>query len=137
MLKWLPLLCLFIIATLEGALATSADQFGIEGPWRQVETTAGACPKCGLNIARKGGAFDVTANNGWSATVASGRTSNPIETIGTGIWSIKNRGWVSGRSFDIALRLMGQRLHMEMRVRMPDGSSRLIKAVFERVWLGA
>jgi hypothetical protein len=137
MWQWLLLLCSFVVMLLAGAVTTSADQIGIVGTWQQVETTAGACPECGLTIKQEGGVLNVIASNGWSAMVDPGGSANPIEAAGTGVWSMERRGWVSGRSFDIVLRLLDQRLHMDMRVRMPDGSSRLVEAVFERIWLGA
>jgi hypothetical protein len=122
---------------LGGVVTTFADQRSITGTWQQVETTAGACPECGLTIEQEGSVLNVTASNGWSAMVDPGGSASAIEAAGTGVWSTERRGWVSGRSFDIALRLLDQRLHMDMRVRMPDGSLRLIEAVFERMWLGA
>ncbi len=136
MLNWIGLLGLMAAASIffTGPAAAQEDLF--EGPWQQIESNAGACPKCRISIARKDASLSVVANNGWSAAVRARTIKDPIEAIGTGAWAPGKIGRTAGRPFDVVFHLVDQRLYMSMRVAMEDGSTRLIKAIFARVWVG-
>ena len=129
------LLCLLAVASFAGP--AGAQENLIEGPWQQIESNAGACPKCHILIAQEGGSLSVVANNGWSAVVDVVGTKDQVEATGTGVWAPGKAGTTAGRRFHVAFRLADQRLHMSMRIEMQDGSRRLIRAVFGRVWFGA
>jgi hypothetical protein len=130
------LLYLLLIASISFAGRADAQDL-IEGAWQQIESNAGACPKCRILIAQKGQSMSVVANNGWSAVVGVEGSRDPIEARGTGVWGTERIGTTVGRRFDVDFRLVDQRLYMSMRVEMENGSRRLIKATFARVWLGA
>jgi hypothetical protein len=137
MSNWVSLLCLLAIASTSFAGPADAQEYLVEGAWQQIESNAGACPKCRISIAQKGESLSVVANNGWSAVVGVQGTKDPLEATGTGVWALGKIGTTAGRRFSVGFRLMDQRLYMSMRVEMEDGSRRLIKAVFGRVWFGA
>jgi hypothetical protein len=137
MSNWVSLLCLLTIASTSFADPADAQEYLVEGAWQQIESNAGACPKCRISIAQKGESLSVVANNGWSAVVGVQGTKDPLEATGTGVWALGKIGTTAGRRFSVGFRLMDQRLYMSMRVEMEDGSRRLIKAVFGRVWFGA
>ena len=136
-LNWLNLLCSLAIASTSFAGPADAQEDLIEGAWQQIESNAGACPKCRISIAQKGQSLSVVANNGWSAVVSIEGTKDPIEATGTGVWVPGKIGTWAGRRFNVVFRLVDQRLYMSMRVEMEDGSRRLINGVFGRVWFGA
>jgi len=137
MLSRVSLLCLFAIASASSVGPADAQDDLIEGAWQQIESSAGACPKCRILIAPKSESLSVVANNGWSAVVGVQRIKEPLEAMGTGTWAPGKISTTAGRPFNVVFRLSRQRLYMSMRVEMEDGSRRLIKAVFERVWFGA
>jgi hypothetical protein len=137
MLNWVSLLCLLALASTSVAGPAVAQEELIEGDWQQIDSNAGVCPKCRISIAQKGESLSIAANNGWSAVVSVQGTKDPLEAAGTGVWVPGKIGTTAGRRFSVAFRLIDQRLYMSMRVDMEDGSRRLIKAVFGRVWFGA
>lgn len=138
MLRGLSFLCLLAIASTSFADPASAQQYLVEGDWQQIESTAGACPKCRISIVQKGESLGVVANNGWSAVVGVlVARDHPLEATGTGAWALGKIGTMAGRRFSVGFRLVDQRLYMSMRIQMEDGSRRLVKAVFGRVWFGA
>jgi hypothetical protein len=136
MLNSVTLLCLLAIATTLLTGRADAQEESIEGAWQQIESNAGACPKCRISIAPKGASLSIVANNGWSAVVGVEGTKDSVEARGTGVWSPGKIGTTAGRRFNVVFRLVDQHLCMSMRVEMEDGSRRLIKAVFGRVWFG-
>ena len=136
MLNSVTLLCLLAIATTSFTGRADAQGGPLEGAWQQIEFSAGACPKCRISIAPKGASLSVVANNGWSAAVGVEGTKDPLEARGTGVWTPGKIGTTASRRFDVVFRLVDQRLYMSMRVEMEDGSRRLVKAVFGRVWFG-
>jgi hypothetical protein len=135
MLNWVTLLCLLALASTSFSGPACAQEDLIEGAWQQIESNAGACPRCRISIAQKGASLIVVANNGWLAVVGEG-TKGPIEAMGTGEWAPGKIGTTAGRRFNVIFRLVDQRLYMSMRVEMEDGSRRLIAAVFGRMWFG-
>ncbi len=114
--------------------SVAAQPLSIEGLWQQVETNAGSCPHCRIEVMREGGALRIIANNGWSA--ALGGKGGTERFDGHGAWLPEAGGWVASRPFDIRVRSVDHRLYIGMRVRMLDGSVRAVDAVFKRVWLG-
>lgn len=135
--NWVTLLCLLAIASTSLAGPVDAQEDVILGAWQQIESNAGACPKCRISIAQKGASLSVVSNNGWSAVVGVEGAKGPIEATGAGEWAPGKIGRTAGRRFNVVFRLVDQRLYMSMRVEMEHGSRRLIKAVFGRVWFGA
>jgi len=123
-----------VAAFLTGPAAAQDDL--MVGAWRQVQSNAGTCRTCRISFARQGASLRVAANNGWSALVRVGEAKDAIAASGTGAWAPGKSGTTAGRPFDIEFRLIDQRLHMSMRIRKADGSQRLVKAVFERLWVG-
>ncbi len=116
--------------------AVSAQPSPIVGTWQQVETNAGSCRSCQIELKREAGALRIIANNGWSASIDDNGDVDRFEARGTGSWQATTKGWVAGRAFDITVLSVDERLRIAMRVRMPDGSVRLVHAVFKRVWHG-
>jgi len=137
MLRCVSLLCLFAIASVSSIGPAGAQEELIQGAWQQIESNAGVCPKCRILIASKGESLSVAANNGWTAVVDVQPIKEPLEATGTGMWAPGKVNTAAGRPFNVVFRLSRQRLYMSMRVEMADGSRRLIRAVFGRVWLGA
>jgi hypothetical protein len=108
----------------------------VAGTWQQIESNAGACPKCRISIDQHGPSLTVTANNGWEAILAAGERDGSVNAIGMGNWSSKLTGAMAGKRFDVDFILKGQRLYMSMSVDMGDGSRRTIRGVFGRPWYG-
>jgi hypothetical protein len=120
-----------------GAVAARAQSDPIQGPWQQIQSNAGACPACRLSIEPSGASLMVTANNGWSATITARQHGAIIEASGAGRWNPGVGGGVAGKAFHADFVLREQRLYMTMSIDMPNGSRRIIKGVFGRVWVGA
>lgn len=136
-MNWIATLGMTALACLLHAGPAAAQTHLVEGAWQQTESSAGACPTCRISITPTGDMLDVTANNGWMAVTLLPDAVGPGEMAGVGAWSPDRPGWVRGRPFEVAFRLVGERLRMTMRVQMPDGSHRVIRAVFERISRGA
>ena len=120
------------------AVAARADD-GVDqiaGDWQQIESNAGACPKCRLSIDKRGPSLTVSANNGWLANLVAGVTSGSTTATGVGHWRSGVTGAVAGRSFNVEFVLKRQRLYMSMLVDMGNGSLRTIRGVYGRVWTG-
>jgi hypothetical protein len=115
MLHWVSFFSLFAIASISSIGPADALEGLNEGAWQQIESNAGACPKCHILIAPKGEALSVVANNGWSAVVGVQRMKEPLEAMGTGMWAPGRTGAAAGRPFSVVFRLTRQRLYMSMR----------------------
>jgi len=128
-------IALFLAGCLIGAHADDgADQ--IAGDWQQIESNAGACPKCRLSFQRRGSSLAVTANNGWLASVVMEQQTISARATGVGRWGSNATRVYAGQPFNVEFTLKGQRLYMSMRVDLADGSRRTIRAVYGRVWVG-
>src|SRR4051812_17646671 len=69
MLNRVALLCLLAAASTSLTGRADAQQDLLEGAWQQIQSNAGACPKCRISLAKRGESLSVVANNGWSAVV--------------------------------------------------------------------
>jgi hypothetical protein len=127
------------VALVAGAPSARADAQldQIDGAWQQIESNAGACPKCRISIDQDGSSLIVTANNGWSASVTTGQNTGLPNASGVGRWGTNLTGAWVGKRFKIDFVLKDQRLTMSMLVDMENGSTRTIHAVFGRPWFGA
>jgi hypothetical protein len=134
-----PSFSLLAIALLAGLSVARADVQvdQIDGAWQQIESNAGACPKCRISIDQGGSSLTVTANNGWSASVTIGQNSDLPNASGVGRWGTNLTGAFAGKRFNVDFVLKDQRLTMSMLVDMGNGSKRMIQAVFGRPWFGA
>jgi hypothetical protein len=112
------------------------DEGLIVGPWQQIESNAGACPKCRISIEPHRTTLTVTANNGWAATVVTEEKDGSIKATGIGNWRSSLKGAMAGKRFRIDFVLMDQRLYMSMLVDMGNGSKQTIRGIFGRVWFG-
>lgn len=129
-------LAIFLLAcTFTAHAGDGVDQ--MNGAWQQIESSAGACPKCRISIDQRGSSLTVTANNGWSASLVAGQTSDSINATGVGRWRSGLTGAMAGKRFNVDFVLKDLRLYMSMLVDMGNGSKRTIKAVFGRIWFGA
>jgi hypothetical protein len=134
--SWFAFLAIALVATMSVARADAqVDQ--IEGAWQQIASNAGACPKCRISIDRGSSSLIVTANNGWSASVTTGKDVDLPKASGAGRWGAGLTGAMAGKRFNVEFVLNDQRLTMSMVVDMDNGSRRMIQAVFGRPWFGA
>jgi hypothetical protein len=120
-----------------GAAPAVAQVDEMDGPWQQIASNAGICPKCRISIDRGSSSLTVTANNGWSASLIAVQNGNTAGATGAGRWQSGLTGAVAGKRFTVDFVLRDQRLIMSMLVEMGNGSRRTIRAVYGRVWLGA
>jgi hypothetical protein len=109
---------------------------GVAGAWQQIESNAGACPKCRISIDQHGSSWTVTANNGWEATLVGGDSIGSMNAAGAGNWKPTLTGAMAGKRFNVDFVLKDQRLYMSMFVDMGNGSWRTIRGVFGRPWYG-
>ena len=123
-------LLLLIFAPILGAQADPGS-VSLQGDWRQIVSNAGQCEDCRISIERKGLDFHVTASNGWSAVVRP-QSGDVSLVLGKGRWQPNSGGTYGGRSFDLLLGLVDDKLIMIMTVRKPGGRISRIKAAFEK-----
>ena len=123
-------LLLLIFAPILGAQADPGS-VSLQGDWRQIVSNAGQCEDCRISIERKGPDFHVTASNGWSAVVRP-QSGDVSLVLGKGHWQPDSGGTYGGRSFDLLLGLINDKLVMIMSVRKPGGHISRIKAAFEK-----
>ena len=123
-------LLLLIFAPILGAQADPGS-VSLQGDWRQIVSNAGQCEDCRISIERKGLDFHVTASNGWSAVVRP-QSGDVSLVLGKGHWQPDSGGTYGGRSFDLLLGLVDDKLVMIMSVRKPGGRISRIKAAFEK-----
>ncbi len=129
--KIVPLLAALVLSSLAALPAIAAEPHLYEGIWRQVKSNAGVCAKCSITIRRNGDTLEVSANNGWSATVMAVPKRLAIELPlfqGSGIWR-------NGQSKDLPLKAMlvydsGQ-LQLGLIIREKN-RTRTIVATFQR-----
>jgi hypothetical protein len=72
-----------------------AQESGLAGDWHQIESNAGACPKCRVSIGDIEMSVRATAK---SANLEPG-TTNRVEANGTGVWAPGRSGTAAGRNF--------------------------------------
>src|SRR5690242_7153108 len=92
-----------------GTSPARADDALAGGAWQQIESDAGACPKCRITIDRRGQSFHVTANNGWTATLVAQESGGATQAGGVGRWSDR-AGVLAGKHFEVQFAVKGQRL---------------------------
>jgi hypothetical protein len=109
----------------------------IDGAWQQLESNAGVCPGCRISIDQGNASWAVTANNGWTARLVARPDGDAIRATGIGRWNSGLIGGFAGKSFEVDFVLRDQRLYMSMLVDMKNGSKRVIRGVYGRVWFGA
>src|ERR1700704_918194 len=102
-----------LFAALAALLIVSASPVrggddGVAGAWQQIESNAGACPKCRISIDQHGSSWTVTANNGWEATLA-GESIGSMNATGAGNWKTLS-GAMAGKRFNVDFVLKDQRL---------------------------
>jgi hypothetical protein len=123
-----------VLAALVLPVSAEAEQAeSILGEWQQIATNAGACPTCRIAFRTGGRGIVVSANNGWTATLAR---TGPTDLTGDGHWDPQGRGWPTGRAFTIRFRQDGDRLAMTMVVDTGTGQRPTVHATFVRSWQG-
>ena len=125
----LALLLLTIAPILDAQAQPGAAS--LQGNWHQIVSNAGQCEDCRISIERKGLDFHVTASNGWSAVVRP-HSGDVSLVLGQGRWQPNSGGTYGGRSFDLLLGVIDDKLIMIMTVRKPGGRISRIKAAFEK-----
>jgi hypothetical protein len=121
-------------ASMTGAKA-QVDQ--IDGDWQQVDSNAGSCPGCRISFDQGSASWTVTANNGWMARVVARPNGDATKAAGVGRWNAGLTGAFAGKPFEVDFALRDQRLYMSMVVDMKNGSKRVIRGVYGRIWFGA
>jgi tetrahydromethanopterin S-methyltransferase subunit F len=121
-------------ASMTGAKA-QVDQ--IEGAWQQVESNAGLCPGCRISIDQGNASWMVTANNGWTARIIARPNGDAAGATGVGRWNSGLTGGFAGKPFEVDFILRDQRLYMSMLVDTKNGSKRVVRAIYGRIWFGA
>lgn len=114
-----------------------AQVIDLLGTWQQVGSNAGKCPTCQISIGQTASSFQVTANNGWSATIEIQDAEDVITATGSGRWNLRETISVSGAPFRADFALRGSRLYMTMLIDSGKARRQTVKAVFERPWLGS
>jgi hypothetical protein len=113
------------VAGSDGACAAARDDAagGAPGPsfggtWVQTSSSAGACPDCSITIRRLGSGWQVSASNGWSASVVE---VDDQRLSGNGRWPRNAGTRLDGQPFTLELELTRRGLQMTMAVA--DGTS--------------
>ena len=130
----LLLICLAVVFVSATAVRADDGVAEINGDWQQIASNAGACPTCRISFEQRGTSLNVTANNGWAASLIA-PPGDAMSVTGMGRWAGGNRA-MAGQPFTVDFVLRGQRLYMAMLIEMRDGSKRLVRGVFGRVWAG-
>ena len=125
----LALLLLTIAPILDAQAQPGAAS--LQGNWHQIVSNAGQCEDCRISIERKGLDFHVTASNGWSAVVRP-HSGDVSLVLGQGRWQPNSGGTYGGRSFDLLLGVIDDKLIMIMTVRKPGGRISQIRAAFKK-----
>jgi hypothetical protein len=135
--RFCVLIAFVALYAVQFAARAEAQTGELLGAWQQLESNAGQCPACQISITRAASDLLVTASNGWSANVIEADSDNSISASGHGRWTSSGNTPLSGSTFTVDFVLKRSRLYMTMRIDMKNGSRRVVKAVFGRVWLGA
>ncbi|MBB5534843.1 hypothetical protein [Rhizobium giardinii] len=123
---------LIVAAATLSTIAAYADDSVFHGQWQQVSSNAGSCNTCLITIIRHGALMTVTANNGWSAIIGTNLNTSSRFAEGTGRWQENVRSVYGNSPFDIAFALNDERLYMRMVVKIGNGTTHSIKAIFSR-----
>ncbi|WP_172724115.1 hypothetical protein [Neorhizobium sp. T25_27] len=122
----------FAFFALLSSQGVRSEEALLSGRWQQISSDAGSCATCFIGIVKQGTVLVVSANNGWSATVETGRNGPARFAGGQGRWKMRPGTIYSNRVFDVVFALRGEQLAMVMVVDFGNGSKRTVRAVFAR-----
>lgn len=108
-----------------------ASGVSFQGQWQQVVSGAGDCESCSVEIRRNGPVLKVTGRDGWFAVTHLGRVEGS-SAEGIGRWNEDGASLYRGKPFDIRITIVDEHLYMDMSVRMDDGSTQAIRAIFDK-----
>ncbi|OCP11112.1 MULTISPECIES: hypothetical protein [unclassified Ensifer] len=112
--------------------AASAGGASFPGQWQQVARGTGVCAACRVDIRRSGPVLRLSGKDGWVAVVHVGAGGSGNSAEGIGRWSEGDASHYGGKPFDIRVAIVNKHLYMDMLVRMDDGSTRAIRAIFDK-----
>lgn len=123
---------LFALAFALSPVAARANGATFPGQWQQVASGTDACGTCWVEIRRNGPVLKVTGKDGWFAVVHLGRAGGGHSAEGIGRWSEDGTSHYRGQPFDIRIAIVDKHLYMDMTVQMDDGSTRAVRAIFDK-----
>ncbi|HEV7321017.1 MAG TPA: hypothetical protein VGO04_20655 [Ensifer sp.] len=130
--SWRLLAVLLALAFALSPVAARANGATFPGQWQQVASGTDACETCWVEIRRNGPVLKVTGKGGWFAVVHLGRVGGDHSAEGIGRWSEVGNSHYRGQPFDIRIALVDKHLYMDMSVKMDDGSTRAVRAIFDK-----
>jgi hypothetical protein len=127
-----PCRALFALLIVLWPAVAGASGVSFQGQWQQVTSGAGDCESCSVEIRRNGPVLKVTGRDGWFAVTHLGRVGGGSSAAGIGRWNEDGAGRYRGKPFDIRITIVDEHLHMDMSVRMDDGSTQAVRAIFDK-----
>lgn len=124
-----------VLLTLGLGLSPAAARAGgatFPGQWQQVASATHACDSCWVEIRRNGPVLKVTGRDRWFAVAHLGRIGGDFSAEGIGRWSEDDTSHYRGQPFNIRIAIVDKHLYMDMLVQMDDGSTRAIRAIFDK-----
>ncbi|WP_158665092.1 hypothetical protein [Ensifer adhaerens] len=109
-----------------------ANGMSFAGQWQQVASGTDDCERCWVEIRRNGPVLKVTGRDGWFAVTHLGRVGGGSTAEGIGRWNEDGVSRYRGKPFDIRITIVDEHLYMDMSVRMDDGSTQAVRAVFDK-----
>ncbi|WDZ76292.1 hypothetical protein PWG15_17080 [Ensifer adhaerens] len=123
---------LLVLAIALWPTVVRADGATFPGQWQQVASGMDACVACWVEIRRNGPVLKVTGKGGWVAVAHVGRAGDDNSAEGIGRWGESDASHYSGQPFDIRVAIVDKHLYMDMLVQMDDGSTRAVRAIFDK-----
>lgn len=123
---------LIALAFVLSPTAVRANSATFPGQWQQVASGTDACNTCWVEIRRNGPVLKVTGKDGWFAVAHLGRLGGDASAEGIGRWSEDGTSHYRGLPFGLRIALIDEHLYMDMVVQMDDGSTRAIRAIFDK-----
>ncbi len=112
--------------------AVSANGAAFPGEWQQVASATDACDTCWVEIRRNGPVLKVTGKDGWFAVAHLGRVGGDFSAEGIGRWNDSGSNDYRGLPFGLRIAIVDDHLYMDMVVQMDDGSTRAVRAIFDK-----
>ncbi|MBZ7923491.1 hypothetical protein LAC81_17020 [Ensifer adhaerens] len=137
MISWRLIFCylpglLLMLAVVLCPAIVNASSASFPGQWQQVASGTDGCATCWVEISRNGPVLKVTGKDGWFAVMHLGRAGGGFSAEGIGRWSDGGDSHYRGQPFDIRIALVDRHLYMDMTVKMEDGSTRAVRAIFDK-----
>lgn len=122
----------FAVASIAVFTLSNAAQAKFCKKYKQVQSNAGACGNCFIDVSSIGGKghyYAIVASNGWIAEARSTHGDTSLAS-GTGKWKSNVGHAFAGTKFEIDLEQQGSQLSMTMDGNV-NGQRQIIRAKFQ------